>query len=77
MWYTKNKFIGGIEMNRQEFEQYLYEEFPSVFENSFSREMLSNILDYAETIGDENEQYLFLGNMIPQVSERELRSVFL
>lgn len=34
-------------MNRNEFEEYMFEEFPSVFENSFSREMLSNILDYA------------------------------
>lgn len=55
----------------------MFEEFPSVFEFSFSREMLSNILDYAGTFSDENEQYNFLSNMIPQVSDREIKKLYL
>lgn len=64
-------------MNKNEFKVFLFEEFPSVFETSFAREMLENILNYAESLGDETEQYNFLTVMIPQVSDRELRKVFL
>lgn len=62
-------------MNKREFEQFMYNEFPTVFENSFSREMLSNILAYAEGM-EETEQYNFLCGMIPEITERELKEVF-
>jgi len=64
-------------MNREEFENFIEEEFPIVFNNPFSREMLSNILDYGQSILDESEQYNFLCKMIPQVTERELRELYL
>lgn len=31
---------------RDEFLQYIFQEFPSVFNNSFSRELLENVVDY-------------------------------
>lgn len=60
-------------MNRTAFENFMWDEFPSVFESVFSRQMLENILDYAEALGDESEQYNFLRKMIPQVSDFELK----
>lgn len=64
-------------MDKNEFKDFMFNEFPTAFETSFAREMLENILYYAESLGDETEQYNFLTNMIPQVSDYELRKVFL
>ena len=64
-------------MNRGEFENFMQEEFQIVFNNPFSREMLSNILDYGQSISDESEQYSFLCKMIPEVTKRELRELYL
>lgn len=64
-------------MNKTEFANYMFEEFPSVFETSFAREMLQNILDYAESLGDKSKQYNYLSAMLPQVTNSELRKVSL
>lgn len=62
-------------MNKKEFEQFMYYQFPTAFEVSFAREMLQNILDYADGM-EEIEQYNFLCDMIPQVAEIDVRKVF-
>lgn len=33
------------EFNKQGFIKYMYEQFPTVFENSFTREFLDNLVD--------------------------------
>lgn len=35
-------------MNKEEFRNYIIEEFPTVFITHFAVEMLENILDYAD-----------------------------
>lgn len=64
-------------MNKEEFKQFMYYEFPYVFENSFTREMLSNILAYAENMDDPTERYNFLSGIIPEVTEEELKEIHL
>ena len=61
-------------MNKEEFRNYIIEEFPTVFTTHFAVEMLENILNYAEGMS-EIEQYNFLCSMIPQMSEQEIRKV--
>lgn len=62
-------------MNKNEFKNYIMEEFPTVFTTHFSIEMLENILDYADGM-EEIEQYNFLCAMIPQIPEQEVRKVY-
>lgn len=64
-------------MNKENFTSYMYGEFPSVFETSFAREMLENILGYAESLSDESERCNFLSSMIPQITEKEIRNFLL
>lgn len=67
MKYTKG-------LAREEFLQHMYEEFPSVFDTSFSREMLENIVDYgrANHTVTKNGLYYYLKAMIPQVEPKEI-----
>lgn len=60
-------------MNTDSLKVYIFEEFPTVFENSFSREMLENILAHSEEIKDKNEQVIYIMEMIPQIRENEVR----
>jgi hypothetical protein len=60
-------------MDKNEFAQWIYENY-TIDENPMAREMLENILEYAEGM-DENEQYLYLNRMIPQVPESIIRKV--
>lgn len=59
---------------RNEFLQHMYDEFPSVFNNAFSREMLENIVDYGTSncAGSKNRLYYFLKDMIPEVELKDL-----
>ena len=59
---------------RDEFLQYMYEEFPSVFNNTFSREMLENVVDNGiknHTVS-KNSLYYYLKDMIPEVEPKVL-----
>ena len=60
-------------MDRDQFEQWIYEDY-TIGENSMARELLSNVLDYAEGM-ESAEQYDYLCRMIPQVSEAIIRTV--
>ena len=60
-------------MNKNEFAQWIYENY-TINENPMAREMLENILEYAEGM-DEIEQYNYLNRMIPQVPESIIKKV--
>ena len=56
------------------FLQHMYEEFPSVFNTAFSREMLENIVDYGvnhHTV-TKNGLYYYLKDMVPEVEANDL-----
>lgn len=60
---------------REEFLQHMFEEFPSVFDNTFSREMLENIVDYGlsgNLPSSKNSLYYFLSDMIPEIEPQDL-----
>ena len=62
-------------LDKEAFLQYMFQEFPSVFNNSFAREMLENIVDYGTADNfthTKNELYYFLKDMIPEVEPRDL-----
>lgn len=62
-------------LDKQAFLDYMFQEFPSVFCNSFSREMLENIVNYGTADNfthTKNELYYFLKDMIPEVEPRDL-----
>lgn len=59
-------------LNKKEFKDWIITNYD--IGNKFSEEMLDNILSYAEGM-EEDEQYLFLCTMIPQVPERIIRDV--
>ena len=53
----------------------MFEEFPSVFDNTFSREMLENIVDYGlsgNLPSSKNSLYYFLKDMIPEIKQKDL-----
>ena len=57
-------------LDKEAFLQYMFQEFPSVFNNSFAREMLENIVDYGTADNfthTKNELYYFMKDMIPEV----------
>lgn len=59
---------------RDEFLQYMFEEFPSAFENPFSREMLENVVDRGinnHTVS-KNSLYYYLSDMLPEVVPKDL-----
>ena len=59
---------------RDEFLQYMFEEFPSVFTSPFSREMLENVVDYGienHTVS-KNSLYYYLKDMIPEMEPKDL-----
>ena len=60
---------------RKEFLQHMFEEFPSAFNNSFSREMLENIVDYGLSVKhhpSKNSLYYFLTDVIPEIEPKDL-----
>lgn len=67
------QYINGLA--KGEFLQHMFEEFPGVFNNSFAREMLENIVDYGTADNfthTKNELYYFLMDMIPEVEPKDL-----
>ena len=56
---------------------YMLEEFPSVFMNPYSRELLENILTESEKIQCVAERCEWLAKMLPEISLGELRNVML
>ncbi len=59
---------------REEFLQHMLEQFPSVVNTSFSREMLENIVDFGKSnyTVSKNSLYYFLKAMIPEVEPNDL-----
>lgn len=58
-----------------EFLRHMFDEFPSVFSEPFSREMLENIVDYGTADGrfcSMNSLYYFLTDMIPEIEPQDL-----
>lgn len=73
---TTMKYINGFA--RDEFLQYMYSEFPSVYNNAHSRELLENTVDYCIEINKKNEGKLIdkLESLIPEVTHNEITRYF-
>lgn len=56
---------------------YIISEFPAVFETSFARELLDNILEESEKIENIAERCDWLARMIPEVRSTEIRDLLL
>ena len=66
-------FTNGLA--KDEFLQHMFEEFPTVFDNTFSRTMLENIVNYGTADNfthTKNVLYYFLKDMIPEVEPGDL-----
>lgn len=66
------KYITGIA--KEQFLQHMYDGFPTVFNNTFSRTMLENIVEYGvnhHTVS-KNGLYYYLRDMIPEVGPMDL-----
>lgn len=65
-------FINGFA--KEEFLQFMHEEFPNVFDNSFSRDMLENIVDYGvkNHTTTKNGLYYFLKEIIPELEPKDI-----
>lgn len=66
-------FTNGLA--KDEFLQHMFEEFPTVFDNTFSRTMLENIVNYGTADNfthTKNDLYYFLKEMIPEVEPGDL-----
>ena len=68
------EYINGFA--KDEFLQYMYQEFPSVYNNSHSRELLENLVNYC--IEEEFEGRLIdtLESLIPEVTHNEITRYF-
>ena len=66
------EYINGLA--REEFLQYMFGEFPFVFDNAFSRELLANIVDYGleKHTTSKNGLYYFLMDVIPELEPKDL-----
>ena len=70
------EYINGFAKN--DFLQYMYQTFPSVYNNAHSRELLENTVDYCIEEEGENEGRLIdtLENLIPEISHNEVTRYF-
>lgn len=60
-----------IEIN--EIEQYMFDEFQLAYDNAHSRELLSNILNFAnENMFSNSSKKLFLLEVVPEINEIEV-----
>lgn len=68
----------GINFNKETFLEYMASEFPSVYNNTHSREILENIVQFAIKEKDESKGQLvaFLLDMIPEVREDEIKMFY-
>ena len=62
-------------MNKEEFKEYLKEEYRVVDSKKMLNDIIENILDYAGTL-EEIEQYNFLCDISPIVPEIDIRKVY-
>ena len=60
-------------MDRNEFAQWIFKNY-TIDENPMARELLENVLEYAEGMKGE-AQYEYLCRMIPQIPEAIIRKV--
>lgn len=70
------EYTNGFAKN--DFLQYMYQTFPSVYNNAHSRELLENTVDYCIEEEGENEGRLIdtLENLIPEISHNEVTRYF-
>lgn len=70
------EYINGFAKN--DLLQYMYQEFPSVYNNSHSRELLENTIDYCIENNRKNEGRLIdkLVSLIPEVTHNEITRYF-
>lgn len=70
------EYVNGFA--KDDFLQYMYQEFPSVYSNSHSRELLENLVDYCIEEEGENEGRLIdtLENLIPEITHNEVTRYF-
>lgn len=70
------EYVNGFA--REEFLQYMFNEFPSVFNNTFSRTMLENIVDSGINFHStsKNSLYYYLKDMVPEVEPNDLIPYF-
>ncbi len=63
------------EFDKQGFIKYMYEQFPTVFENSFTREFLDNLVNMAvKRFGhSKNATSFFLSYILPEVEFEEVK----
>lgn len=61
-------------MNEIEFAQWIYKNYTIGASNPMARELLENVLEYAEGMAGD-EQYRYFCQMIPQVPEAIIRQV--
>lgn len=67
------RYTNGLDKDK--FLQHMFEEFPTVFNNTFSRTMLENIVDYGTADNfthSKNALYYFLQDMIPEIESKDL-----
>lgn len=70
------EYTNGFAKN--DFLQYMYQTFPSVYNNAHSRELLENTVDYCIEEEGENEGRLIdtLENLIPEITHNEVTRYF-
>lgn len=60
-------------MTKNEIKQYLYEQFPTPYENSYTRELLDNVLVFVwENTYYEYERKEAFMNLLPEITEEEV-----
>ena len=66
-------FTNGLA--KDEFVYHMLEQFPSVFDNTFSRIMLENIVNFGTAdnfTNTKNDLFYFLKDMIPEIAAKDL-----
>lgn len=67
------EYINGFA--KEDFLEYMYNQFPAIYNNTHSRELLENIVDYCTTDNfthTKNELIYTLEKLIPEVTVKEL-----
>lgn len=67
------EYINGFA--KEDFLEYMYNQFPTVYNNTHSRELLENIVDYCTTDNfthTKNELIYTLEKLIPEITGKEL-----
>lgn len=70
---THMNYTNGLA--KEEFLQYMYNEFPDVYNSAHSRDLLENIVNYGTNDNfthTKNDLFYYLSDMIPEVTKEEL-----